>query len=180
MSSSAAGAATDRVLDFEGFPGRWEILESTAETDGARFATRMHLDERSELPAHVHPSAEEVYEIETGELEVQIDGEWSTFAAGERVVVPAGTEHAFRNPGPAVVRNVHRPAMRIEAFFRRFHALKTERGVAMPPEGVRATILLAMLLDEHEDELVVAGPQRYAFRALAALGRLLGYRLPDA
>nr|WP_240148967.1 cupin domain-containing protein [Halorubellus sp. JP-L1] len=139
----------------------------------------MHLDERSELPTHVHPSAEEVYAVEAGELEVQVDGAWSTLAAGERVIIPAGTEHAFRNPGPAEVRNVHRPAMRIEAFFRRFHALKTERGVSMPPEGLRATILLAMLFTEYDDELVVAGPQRWAFAALSALGRLLGYDLPD-
>ncbi|MFC6952452.1 cupin domain-containing protein [Halorubellus litoreus] len=179
MASSKAPGASDYVLDFEGFPGRWEILETTAETDGERLTTRMHLDERSELPVHVHPHAEEVYEVETGEIEVRVDGEWSTLAAGDRMVVPAGTEHAFRNPGPATVRNVHRPAMRIEAFFRRFHALKTERGVSMPPEGLRSTILLAMLFAEYDDELVVAGPQRWVFGALAALGRVLGYDLPD-
>ena len=72
------------VLDFEGFPGRWEILESAEETGGERFRTRMQLDERSELPPHVHPKAEESYEVVTGELEVLVGEEWSTVSAGEK------------------------------------------------------------------------------------------------
>ena len=41
---------------------------------------------------------------------------------------------------------MHRPALRFEEFFRRFQALKTERGVPMPPDGIKPAILLAMLL----------------------------------
>jgi len=69
--------------------------------------------------------------------------------------------------------------MRFEEFFRRFHRLKTERGVSMPPNGPRSSILLAILLVEHEEEQVAVRPPHWEFRALATLGNLLGYRLPD-
>lgn len=179
MASLTEGSEPNRVLDFEGFPGRWEILETAAETDGERFTTRMHIEEQSELPPHVHPTAEESYEVLDGEFDVQVDGEWSTMTAGEKQVVPPGTEHTFRTERPVTVRNVHSPALRFEEFFRRFHALKTERGVEMPPEGLRSTILLAMLLVEHEDEQVATSPPHWAFKALAGVGRVLGYRIPE-
>lgn len=177
--TSQHGYDPGRVLDFQGFPGRWKILETADETDGDRFKTRMELDEQSELPPHIHPTAEEQYEVIAGELEVQVDGEWSTLSAGERQVVPPGTEHSFRNPGPAEVINVHTPAMRFEAFFRRFYRLKTEQRVPMPPDGLKAAILLAMLLVEYEDEQIAVSPPHWAFKFLARMGRLLGFQIPD-
>ncbi len=179
MTPASADADSSRVLDFEGFPGRWVILETADETGGERFKTRMELDEHGELPPHRHPTAEESYEVIDGELEVQVDGEWSTVEAGEKVVVPPDTEHAFRNTGPAEVINVHQPAMQFEEFFRRFHRLKTERGVPMPPDGLRSAILLGMLLVEHEDEQVAVSPPHWIFEVLAKLGGVLGYRLPN-
>lgn len=179
MTSNPADASAERVLDFDGFPGRWEILETADETDGERFKTHMQLDEQSQLPPHVHPSAEERYEVRSGTLEVQVDGEWSELGEGEVATIPPGTEHSFRNRGPAEVINVHSPAMEFETFFRRFHALKTERGVEMPPDGLRSAILLAMLLVEHEEEQVAVSPPHTAFKILGAMGRLLGYQLPD-
>lgn len=179
MPRTTEAGERDRVLDFQGFPGRWEILETAEETDGERFTTRMELDERSELPAHVHSNAEERYEVVAGELEVQVDGEWSTVTAGERQVVPPGTEHAFRNETTAEVINVHSPALRFEEFFRAFHRLKTERGVDMPPDGPKSAILLAMLLVEYEDEQVVVSPPHWVFRVLATVGSVVGYRLPE-
>ena len=179
MSPPDGAGTRGRVLDFEGFPGRWEILETAEETGGERFKTRMDLEERSALPPHVHPNAEERYEVVSGELDVQVDGEWSTVAAGEQRTVPPGTEHAFRNRTAAEVINVHSPAMRFEEFFRRFHRLKTERGVAMPPAGLESRILLAMLLVEYEEGQIAVSPPHWAFKLLARVGNAVGYRLPE-
>lgn len=92
---------------------------------------------------------------------------------------PLGTEHAFRNPGAAEVINIHRPAIRSEEFLRDFHRLKTERGVPMPPDDLKSTILLAMLLMEYEEERVPTSPPYLVFKILGGLGRVLGYRLPE-
>ena len=120
MSNHVDHTGSRRVLDHEGFPGSREILETAEETGGERFKTRMELEEQGELPPHLHPTAEESYEIIAGELEVQVNGEWTTVSAGEKVVIPPNTEHAFKNTGPAEVINIHQPAMRFEEFFRGF------------------------------------------------------------
>ncbi|MDX1613694.1 MAG: cupin domain-containing protein [Candidatus Promineifilaceae bacterium] len=167
-----------RILDFDGFPGRWEIQKSAAETDRERFQTRMVIEEAGQLPAHRHPSAEESYEVLSGSLEVQVEGEWTTLSAGEKHTVPAGTIHSFKVSQPVEMINVHQPALRYEEYFRRFQKLKVERGVEMPPKRPKGMILLGMLQVEYEREFIATSPPQWLFRILARLGRLLGYELP--
>ena len=168
-----------RIWDFDGFPGRWEILQSTADTDGERFQTRMTVEEPGQLPPHKHPVADESYEVLSGALEVQVEGEWTELSAGEKHTVPAGTPHSFRVSEPVEMINVHRPALRYEDYFRRFRKLKVERGVEMPPKGLKGMILLGMLQVEYEREFIAVSPPQWLFRILAGLGRLLGYKLPE-
>src|SRR6056297_2702308 len=111
----------DRILDFQGFPGRWEILESTEDSDGAIFRTRMEIDEAGELPPHKHPSATERYEVLSGTLHVLEGDQWSVLSVGESHEVPPGTSHAFEAKGHVELFNSHEPAMRYEEYFRRFH-----------------------------------------------------------
>jgi quercetin dioxygenase-like cupin family protein len=168
----------EQILNFEGFPGRWEIRKSTADTDGERFETRMEIEAPGELPPHKHPLAEESYEVLAGEIEIQVEGEWTTLQAGEKHVVPPDTAHSFRNTDSVEMINIHKPALRYEEYFRRFHKLKTERGVEMPPSGLKGMVLLGMLQSEYEREFVGVNPPQWAFNLLGALGRLLGFQLP--
>lgn len=170
----------ERVLDFGGFPGRWEITRSTADTSGERLEMRWEIESvPDDGPfVHTHPHAEESYSVLSGVLEVYEDGEWMDVSAGEEHTVPPGTPHTFRNKTPVEVVNVHEPALQHEKFFRRFHRLVTERGVSLPPDGFADVVLLAMLTVEHEEDVHAVSPPHWAFKGLAGLGRLLGYRLP--
>lgn len=179
MTDDARATDPDRILDYEGWPGRWEILETAAETDGERFKTRWELEESGELPPHIHPQATETYEVRSGELAVMVEGDWSTLTAGETHTVPPGTVHAFRNSGPVEVVNVHSPALRYEEMFRQFHALKIEYGIEQPPSGVKETILMGMWIDEFQEESRTVSPPPWVFTVFAKVGRLLGYRLPE-
>lgn len=174
-------AKQDRVLDFGGFPGRWEITRSTEDTDGDLLEMRWEIESvPDDGPfVHTHPHATESYEVLSGELAVYVDGEWTTVSAGEKYSVPPGTPHTFRNETAVEVVNVHEPALQHEEFFRRFHRLVTERGVSLPPEGFDDIVLLAMLTTEHEEDVYAVSPPHWAFKALAGLGRVLGYDLPD-
>lgn len=171
----------DRILDFGGFPGRWEITASTADTDGEFLEMRFEIETVPEDGpfVHTHPHAEESYEVLSGVLEVYEDGEWLEVSAGEKHAVPPGTPHTFRNKTPVELINVHEPPTQHEAFFRRFHRLVTERGVSLPPNGFSDVVLIAMLTVEHEDDIRAVSPPHWAFRILAGLGRVLGYQLPD-
>lgn len=170
-----------RILDFGGFPGRWEILRSTEETRGELLEMRFTIESTTgdSPPVHIHPDATERYHVRSGVLEVQIDGEWREIPAGESYSVPPGTPHTFRNREPVQLIDIHEPAHDIERFFRRFHRLVIEWGVSLPPGDFKSAVLLGMLFSDHEREVVSVNPPRWAMKGLAALGRLLGYHLPD-
>lgn len=179
--TSIQHSSEDRVLDFGGFPGRWEITRSTAETNGELLEMRFEIESVPEDGpfVHTHPSAEESYEVLSGVLEVYEDGEWMEVPAGEKHTVPSGTPHTFRNKTPVELINVHEPALQHEEFFRRFHRLVTERGVSLPPGGFKDVVLVAMLTTEHEDDVYAVSPPHWVFKGLTGLGRVLGYDLPD-
>lgn len=179
--TTSGNTPVDRVLDFGGFPGRWEITRSTADTDGELLEMEFDIEAIPEDGpfVHTHPNAEEHYEVRSGELEVYVDGEWLVLEAGESYTVPRGTPHTFRNRTPVEVRNVHEPALGHERYFRRFHRLVTERGVSLPPDGFSDVVLLAMLTTEHEDDVYAVSPPHWAFKGLTGLGRVLRYDLPD-
>lgn len=170
---------SNRKLDFNGFPGYWEIRKSTKDTDGEYFETVMNIKKSGKLPPHKHPVAEESYEVLSGKMEVYESGKWSTLSAGEKHTVPPGTVHAFRINNPVEVINVHKPALRYEEYFRRFHKLNTEMGVEMPPKGIKAMILLSMLQMEYEREFFSVNPPQWLFKLLNKMGRALQFKLPD-
>ena len=67
--------------------------------------------------AHYHPYVESLFIIE-GVMEAWVIGREDavqTLAAGDMIALPAHTAHAFRNPGPGVLRllGVHANAERI-------------------------------------------------------------------
>lgn len=71
-------------------------------------------------PPHLHPTQEEHFELAEGELQVIMDGEKRTLAAGEELDVPAGTVHQMWNEGPEDARGTWRvtPPQRTLEFFR--------------------------------------------------------------
>jgi hypothetical protein len=74
--------------------------------------------------------------------------------------------------------NVHKPALGFERFFRRLHGLACSGGVSLPPKGLRSVILVSMLFSEHPQEVISVKPSHRLMKALALVGRILGYRLP--
>lgn len=167
----------NRILDFDGFPGKWEIRETTKETDGERFVTHIMIKQPGKLPTHKHPMAEESYKVLSGKLEVYQNRKWEQLNAGEQHTVPAGEPHAFRTDGFVEMINVHKPALRYEEYFRRFHKLKTELGVQMPPKSLGGMIRLGMLQANYEQEFIGVNPPQWFYKFMSGLGRLLGYRL---
>jgi mannose-6-phosphate isomerase-like protein (cupin superfamily) len=174
-------ASRERVLDFGPMGMWWEITKSTADTGGELFeAVNVLAPDIAGPPLHIHPTAEEIYEVVTGTLDVCIGGRWRKLAAGESVTVPPGTAHTLKNDSGTEVRllNVHRPALEFERFFRRRHSLAVSGRVTFPPKGLRSAILLSMLFSEHPEEIISVKPPRLLMATLARVGRILRYQLP--
>jgi len=50
-------------------------------------------------PPHMHRNEHEIFIIESGEIELWSDGEWTPAAPGSVVFLPKGVPHSFRNAG---------------------------------------------------------------------------------
>lgn len=167
---------TNDVLDFRpGADMTWEIVD----TDD-RFETLFWLEPTGPTPPlHVHPDAEETYEVLEGSIEVNIDGEWRKVHEGESAVVPAGVRHTLR-PDPDTSReaklvNAHSPAKDYESFFRRFHDLASTGEVSLPPTDLRSLFNVAVLFSDHREDIRSVRPPQVVLDALAFVGRRLGY-----
>ena len=85
---------------------------------------------RRGVPAHVHPAQEERIEVVDGEVELRLGRRRRRLAAGDSVLVPAGTAHGFRALGdrPARLVNELRPALRTDDAFARKRTRRTPLG----------------------------------------------------
>jgi quercetin dioxygenase-like cupin family protein len=172
----------DRILDFGATGMWWEITKSTADTGGALFeAINVVKPGFDGPPLHIHPYAEEFYEVLEGTLDVCVDGQWTQLVPGDSASVPAGVAHTLKNPHPTEVRlrNVHQPAMGFERFFRRMQAMVVAGKLTLPPKSFGSLIRISMLFAEHENEIVSVKPPHALLRLLAFIGKRLGYRLPE-
>lgn len=177
--------SANRELDFRpGMDMRWEVTRGTAESGGELFEAHNWIGPgmTSGPPVHVHPTADDVFEVLEGELDFCVDGKWTTLRAGETGTAPAGVPHTLRNSSGKMVhaRNVHRPGLRFEEFFREMQSL-LERGKikALPPKEPRSAIYVAMLFAKYPDEILVTKPPNAVFKTLAGLGKVLGFKLED-
>ena len=74
--------------------------------------------------------------------------------------------------------NTHRPALQFESFFREMHALIHEGKIRhLPPKEPRSAIYVAMLFAKYPNEIRVVKPPNGVFRALASVGKALGFKL---
>lgn len=180
--AASTEASGDRRLDFHpGMPMRWEITRSTIDTGGELFEATNWIDAgMTGPPVHVHPTADESYEVLEGTLDVCVDGVWKTLRAGESATAPAGVPHTLRNATSEPVRivNIHRPALQFESFFREMQALIGQGKIKrLPPKEPGSAIYVAMLFSKYPDEIRVVKPPNGVFKALATVGRALGFKL---
>ena len=64
-------------------------------------------------PGHYHP-VEEVLTVLSGTLEVWLGDQRARLVTGEAIVIPAGVDHGFHNPGP---EDLHLQAVLAAAHF---------------------------------------------------------------
>jgi mannose-6-phosphate isomerase-like protein (cupin superfamily) len=175
---SASGGGLN--LDFRpGMAMWWEITRSTEDSAGELFeATNWIEPGMAAPPVHVHPSAEESYEVIEGAIEVFMDGSWGRVGPGEKATVPAGKPHSVRPAGDGTTRivNIHRPAQNHEAFFRDMHRLIEQGKIKrLPPGDPRSAIYVGMLFERYPAEIRSIKPPQAVFKTLALVGRALRF-----
>src|SRR5512132_2631104 len=74
-----------------------EFKRSTDVDGGEVLHVEIWLEPGGGVTPHLHPAMEERFEVLAGTPSFLAGRKWSTAAAGETVVVPAGMRHAYRN-----------------------------------------------------------------------------------
>jgi len=163
---------------------RITFLETSEETGGeyATFELRVRPHGFVAAP-HVHPYAEESFEVQSGTFTFVLDGRERTVGPGRGATVPAGKTHAWWNAGEdegvAIVE--FRPGWKTEEFFESFFGLARD-GKVNPKTGLPNVLWLASIFRAYRDFGYIARPplfvQRAVFTPLGLAARLLGYRMP--
>lgn len=93
-------------------------IRSSFQDDGDTLIVDTWIDPGGGVTPHVHPAMEERFETVEGTAQFLSGRKWVTAPAGEGVVVPPGTRHAFRNRSGEVahIRCRATPPMTLQEF----------------------------------------------------------------
>ena len=154
---------------------------TSADTNGERVVVETFVEPNGAVAAaHVHPSQEEHFEVLAGELEFRLGKRKLAAKPGDRILVPAGTPHRFRNVGDETAHFVCEvtPALGFEQLIETMFSLAEEGKVNR--KGMPSPLRLAVIAKHHFGDVRLPFPpawlQRLGLALGAPLGRLLGYR----
>jgi mannose-6-phosphate isomerase-like protein (cupin superfamily) len=170
----------EKVLDLRSVFGLQATVTTPSEATGGSYVEMdVMAQPGSETLIHYHPEQEETYQVLEGTLEVFRDDRWHSVPAGESLMVPQRTVHGFRNTGDVPVRfmNVHRPALAFQKHLETLDRL-SRAGKIRGTKDPRSLIYMSMSAVELQPDVPVKPPQ-WMMKALAFVGRRLGYTLDD-
>ncbi|HJR94600.1 MAG TPA: cupin domain-containing protein [Gaiellaceae bacterium] len=154
---------------------------TSADTNGASVVVEAFVQpDGAVAAAHVHPAQEERFEVLAGELEFRVRKQTFVAKPGDRVVVPAGTPHRFRNVGTETAHFVCEvtPALGFERLIETMFRLAADGKVNR--KGLPNPLRLAVIANHHFGDVRLPFPpawiQRLGLMFGAPLGRLVGYR----
>ncbi len=159
---------------------RMTFQVTAGDSEGALVRFDSYNRPGSSEPVHVHPEQEQIEEVLSGALVFVVGGKETRVGPGDRLVIPAGTQHTFRNEGPEEAHSVaeFRPALRIAECFETLFAL-AQRG-ELNSQGMPSLLQLALSGPAFGREMRLPSPpwliQRLALAPLAPLARLRGLR----
>lgn len=137
------------------------------------------------VTAHVHPAMEEHFFVHEGRCQFLAGRKWVEKGAGEEIVVPPGTRHAFRNKGavPTRIECHATPPSTLQRFLEDAAGMSRAgklMKVGLPkPNGL---LEAAVLLEAHDDMVRMGFPapprpiQKLIFGPLARVAERRGLR----
>lgn len=165
------------TVEDPGAGQRWVFRES----GGDVLEADLYVSPGGFVREHAHPTQVEIFECVSGTFVLDVDGMERRIGPGASIVIPARTPHGFKNaPEAAHLRVTVRPALQLEQYFHAFLGLSRDGRIRMPVKGLPSPLLqVAIVMDKFGAEIaaprIPARLQRFAWRALAHLGRLRKY-----
>jgi len=161
---------------------RVTFLETAATTGGELLKISLEMAPGGVLGrSHVHPRAQEEFEVQSGRIQFKTSGKTRVADAGESLVVPRGADHIFGNPfdEPATIAIALKPALKMETFFETVFGLARD-GKLDPKTQMPSFLQMVLLAHEYREDITLPGAAGVAARGmgvvLAPLARARGYR----
>lgn len=129
-------------------------------------------------PVHIHTGWEEIFKIESGKINLHVNGEEKVLSAGDKFTVSRGTPHRPYNhfEEPAVISGVAMPAQFVVYLNQAYGFLEEDPENATPPQ----IIFQMAMFNQYFDSYLGDGPpvvvQKVQNFLLVPLARLLGYK----
>jgi quercetin dioxygenase-like cupin family protein len=154
---------------------------TSADSNGERVVVETLVEPNGAVAAaHVHPAQDELFEVLGGEVEFRLGKKTVVAKPGDRVLVPAGMPHRFRNVGEETAHFVCEitPALEFEQLIETMFSLAADGRVNR--KGMPNPLRLAVIARHHFGDVRLPFPpawmQRLGLALGAQLGRLFGYR----
>jgi quercetin dioxygenase-like cupin family protein len=129
---------------------RFRFSRTTDPDGGEVLHVETWVDPGGGVTPHLHPAMEERFEVLAGRPSFLAGRRWRDAAAGETVVVPAGTRHAYRNRSDESVHMVchARPPSTLQQFLEEVAELSRSGklmrgGLPTGPRALRDALALA-------------------------------------
>jgi quercetin dioxygenase-like cupin family protein len=161
---------------------RITFLETAATTGGDLLKLSIEMAPGGILgAAHVHPRAQEEFDVLSGRIQLKTSGKTRVADAGERISVPRGADHIWGNPfdDPATIAVALRPALKMETLFETLFGLAND-GKVNPKTQMPSFLQMVLMLHDYREDIGLPGVAGVATRGLGAvlapLARARGYR----
>jgi hypothetical protein len=127
---------------------------------------------------HTHPNAIETYEILEGDMEFFVKDKWISAKKGDKLTVPKGIKHAFRNPSQRMVTvfNTHQPALKMENYFEDVCKVLdklTDNRKKDFRMNLKAMLCMSVLMNHYRNDIIAKNPPDTVIKVLGYIGNLL-------
>jgi mannose-6-phosphate isomerase-like protein (cupin superfamily) len=171
----------NQILDMTPIGMVFTVLRTAADTNGKSLDLHWELLPGCNMKdplVHIHPHAVESYEILEGKMEFFIKDKWIAATAGEKLSVPIGVTHAFRNPGDRIVKvfNTHQPAFRMESYFEDICKILDKITCNRRKEfrmNLQTKLYMSVLMNNYRNEIIAKNPPDIAIKALGVIAGML-------
>jgi mannose-6-phosphate isomerase-like protein (cupin superfamily) len=174
-------AIKNQILDMTPVGMKFTVLQASTDTQGKSLDLHWEL-----LPGcnmkdpliHTHPNAIETYEILEGEMEFFVKDKWISAKKGNKLTVPKGIKHAFRNPAQHIVTvfNTHQPALKMENYFEDVCKVLdklTDNRQKDFKMNLKAMLYMGVLMNHYRNDIIAKNPPDAAIKILGYIGKLL-------